>query len=181
MTRPRLLIGLAIPIALALAIALVLFTSRDNPTPPNPTLAASTTPPTTQQPADQWLTIVRQIIDERHALYQNPQPELLKQIYDVGCPCYEQEFQQLGDLQRRGLRYNDRGTEVQQARLIGRARDPSKRVVAIEVTSRQFAQVLVDGTGKVVKQSPATPSKKNIYELIRGSDRRWRVYLTYKA
>jgi hypothetical protein len=182
MTRPRLTIGLAIPIALAVAIALVLRTHQDETVPPTPTVAASTTPPTTQPPqGEQWLPIMRQILDFRHSLFENPRPELLKAIYDPGCPCYAQELRQLDDLRRKGLRYNDRGTEVQQARLIGRARDPSKPVVAIEVTSRQFAQVLVDSNGNVVQQAPAMPSKRSIYELIRASDGRWRVYLVYRA
>jgi hypothetical protein len=183
MTRPRLIVGLAIPITLALAIALVLLlTNHDGTSPPPATVAASTTPPTTR-PAKggQWLPIMRQILDFRHSLFENPRPELLKEIYDPGCPCYAQEFRQLEDLRRKGLRYNDRGTEVQHARLIGRARDPSKPVAAIEVTSRQFAQVLVSSNGNVVQQFPATSSKKSVYELIRGSDGRWRVYLVYRA
>ena len=60
MTRPRLIVGLAIPIALALAIALVLLTHHEDTSPPPATVATSTTPPTTQPPQDQWLRIVRQ-------------------------------------------------------------------------------------------------------------------------
>jgi hypothetical protein len=181
MTRSRLIAGLAIPIALAIAIVLVLFTNRDSEPPPTTAAAAPTIPPTTQPTQDQWLGIMRQILDYRHSLFTNPRPELLKQIYDVGCPCYEEELGQLTDLRRQGLRYNDRGVEVQQTKQIGSARDPTKPVVAIEVTSRQFEQVLVDRDGNVVRQSPATTPRKNIYELIRGGDGRWRVYLVYRS
>ncbi|HVD13514.1 MAG TPA: hypothetical protein VNK73_03620 [Actinomycetota bacterium] len=182
MTRPRLIAGLAIPVALAIAIVLVLFTNRDQESPPTITAAAPTTiPPTTQPPQDQWLGIMRQILDYRHSLFVNPRPELLKEIYDVGCPCYSDEFKQLTDLRQQGLHYNDRGTEVQRTKQIGSARDPAKPVVAIEVTSRQFPQILVDRSGKVIRQSPASTLRKNIYELIRGADGRWRVYLVYRA
>jgi len=180
MTRPRLLIGLAIPIALALAIALVLFTSRDNPTPPTPTVAASTTPPTTQQPADQWLTIVRQIIDERHALFENPRPEALKEIYDQNCSCFKQDHDALIDLQRRGLHYNDQGTTVRSAKLVGRARDPSKPVVAVEVVSQQLPQVLVNKSGNVVERIPGAAPARTVFQLIRGADLRWRVFQVFK-
>jgi hypothetical protein len=182
MTRPRLIAGLAIPVALAVAIVLVLFANRDPESPPTTVAAAPTTaPPTTQPAQDEWLGIMRQILDYRHSLFVNPRPELLKKIYDVGCPCYGEEFKQLTELRQQGLRYNDRGTEVQRTKQIGSARDPAKSVVAIEVTSRQYPQVLVDRSGKVVRQSPSSAPRKNIYELIRGADGRWRVYLVYRA
>jgi hypothetical protein len=181
MTRPRLIAGLAIPLALAIAIVLVLLTNRDPEPPPTITAAPTTAPPTTQPPQDQWLGIMRQILDYRHSLFVNPRPELLKEIYDVGCPCYSEEFKQLTELRQQGLRYDDRGTEVQRTKQIGSARDPAKPVVAIEVTSRQYPQMLVDSSGKVIRQSPASAPKKNIYELIRGADGRWRVYLVYRA
>jgi hypothetical protein len=182
MTRPRLIAALAIPVALAIAIVVVLFTNRDQQPPPTITAAAPTTVPATTQPIqDQWLGIMRQILDYRHSLFVNPRPELLKEIYDVGCPCYDEEFKQLTDLKQQGLRYDDRGTEVQRTKQIGSARDPAKAVVAIEVTSRQFPQILVDRSGKIIRQSPATTPRKNIYELIRGTDGRWRVYLVYRA
>lgn len=181
MTRPRLIIGLAIPVALALAIALVLFTSRDETTPPTPTVAASTTPPTTQQPQDQWLTIVRQIVEYRHSLFENPRPELLERIYDKRCPCYAQDFKILSDLQRHGLHYNDEGIEVRSAKLVGRARDPRKPIVAVQVIARQLPQALVDRNGKTVKETPGTRPSKTIYNLIRGEDNIWRAYLIYKG
>ncbi len=179
MTRPRLLIGLAIPIALALAIALVLFTSHDNTSPPTPTVAASTTPLTTQQPVDQWLTIVRQIIDARHALYASPDPERLAEVYDKGCPCYKKEYPVLADLKRRGLHYEDRGVEVQRAKLISRAQQGTP-LVAIEVVSREYPKILKDRTGKVLEQSSGSANLKTVFELIRGSDNRWRVYFLYR-
>jgi hypothetical protein len=178
MTRPRLLIGLAIPIALALAIALVLFTSRDNTSPPTPTVAASTTPLTTQQPVDQWLTIVRQIIDERHALYQNPQPELLDRIYDKNGPAYPREYQALRDLKQQGLRYKDQGVEVRDAKLIGRAQGTNG--VAIEVTSREFSRTLIAADGRVIRREPGSPATKVVYNLIKGDDQRWRIYVVYR-
>jgi hypothetical protein len=180
MTRPRLLIGLAIPIALALAIALVLATSRDNTSPPTPTVAASTTPLTTQQPVDQWLTIVRQIMEYRHSLYTNPNPALLGRIYQKRCPCYEQEQKALIELQQRGWRHNDKGIEVLRTKLLGRGVNKTPPVVAIEVIGRGYPQVVVDGAGKVVKKEPGFSSTRFIYELTQESDRQWRVSLIIK-
>jgi hypothetical protein len=182
MTRPRLIAGLTIPVALAIAIVLVLFTNRDQQSPPTITAAAPTTVPATTQPTqDQWLTIVRQIVDYRHSLFENPQPGLLENIYDKRCPCYAQDYRILVDLQRRGLHYSDKGTEVRSAKLVGRARDPKKPIVAVEAVTRQLPQVLVDRSGKAVKETPGSQPSKTIYNLIRGSDNVWRAYLVYKG
>jgi hypothetical protein len=181
MTRPRLIAGLAIPIALAIAIVLVLFTNRDPEPPPTTAAAAPTTPPTTQPTQDQWLKIVRQIVEYRHSLFENPQPELLERIYDRRCPCYTQDYQSLLDLQRRGLHYDDQGVEVRSAKLVGRARDPSKPIIAVEVVTRQLPQVLVDRDGKTIKETPGSRPTKTIYNLIRGQDNVWRAYLIYKG
>jgi hypothetical protein len=181
MTRPRLIIGLAIPITLALAIALVLFAHHDDTSPPPATVAAaSTTPPTTQPPQDQWLTIIRQIVAERHALFENPRPEALKDIYHPNCSCFKQDQQMLADLQRRGLHYEDQGTTVRSAKLVGRARDASTPVVAVEVISQQLPQVLVDSLGNVVERIPKSAPSRRVFQLIRGSDRRWRVFQIFR-
>jgi hypothetical protein len=180
MTRPRLIAGLAIPIALAVAIVLVLFTNRDSAPPPTTVAAAPTTPPTTQPTQDQWLTIVRQIVEYRHTLFENPQPEALRNIYDTNCACYQQDLQALSDLRNRGLHYNDEGTRVRSAKLVGRARDPSKPVVSVEVVSQQLPQVLVDGSGSVVERKPGSAPIKIVYQLIRGADSRWRVFQIFR-
>jgi hypothetical protein len=180
MTRPRLIVGLAILIALAVAIALVLRTHQDETVPPTPTVAASTTPPTTQPPQDQWLRIVRQIVDERHALFENPRPEALKDIYHPNCSCFKQDQQALADLQRRGLHYDDQGTSVRSAKLVGRARDPSTPVVAVEVISQQLPQVLVNSSGNVVERIPKSAPTRTVFQLIRGADRRWRVFQVFR-
>jgi hypothetical protein len=181
MTRPRLIAGLAIPVVLAIAIVLVLATNRDPASPPTITAAAPTTvPPTTQPTQDQWLTIVRQIVDYRHSLFENPQPQSLKNIYVTNCACYKQDFQILTDLQRRGLHYDDEGTKVLSAKLVGRARDPSKPVVSVEVVSQQLSQVLVDGSGSVVDRTPASAPLRTVFQLIRGADHRWRVFQVFR-
>lgn len=179
MTRPRLIVGLAIPIALALAIALVLLTHHEDTSPPPATVAASTTPPTTQPPQDQWLTIIRQIVAERHALYEAPAPERLVEIYDPGCPCYRKEYAELADLKRRGLHYEDRGVEVQRAKLISRSQQGTP-LVAVEVVSKESPKILKDRAGNVVDQSSGSANLKAVFELIRGPDRRWRVYFLYR-
>ena len=179
MTRPRLIAGLAIPVALAIAIVLVLLANRDPEPPPTIAAAAPTTvPPTTQPPQDQWLTIVRQIINERHALYTNPEPDRLGEIYDEGCPCYRQEHAALEDLRRRSLHYDDRGVEVQRAKVLSRAQQG--RLVAVEVLAREFPRVLKDQTGRIVEQSSGSANVKTVFELVRGSDNRWRVYFLYR-
>jgi hypothetical protein len=181
MTRPRLIAGLAIPVALAIAIVLVLVTNRDQQPPPTITAAAPTTVPATTQPTqDQWLTIVRQIVDYRHSLFENPQPQSLKNIYDTNCACYKQDYQVLTDLQRRGLHYDDEGTKVRSAKLVGRARDPSKAVVSVEVVSQQLPQVLVDGSGSVVDRIPESAPVRTVFQLIRGADQRWRVFQVFR-
>jgi hypothetical protein len=179
MTRPRLIAGLAIPVALAIAIVLVLFTNRDQQSPPTITAAAPTTVPATTQPTqDQWLTIVRQIINERHAIYQHPQPELLERIYDRNGPAYPKEYQTLVSLKQRGLRYEDQGVEIRDAKLIGKAQGTSG--VAIEVTSREFPKSLVAADGRVIKREPGSSPTRTVYNLIKGGDRRWRIYVVYR-
>jgi hypothetical protein len=179
MTRRRLIAGLAIPVALAVAIVLVLVTSRDPESPPTtPAAAPTTAPPTTQPAQDEWLTIVRQIVEERHAIYQNPQPELLSQIYDRNGPAYPKEYQTIVGLRQQGLHYRDQGVEIRDAKLIGKAQGTTG--VAIEVTSREFPKALINADGKVIRTEPATPPAKVVYNLIKGSDQRWRIYVVYK-
>ena len=179
MTRPRLIAGLAIPVALAIAIVLVLFTNRDQQPPPTITAAAPTTVPATTQPTqDQWLTIVRQIINERHALYARPEPDRLGEIYDRGCPCYKQEHAALEELKQRGLHYDDRGVEIQRAKLISQGKQG--RLVAVEVVSKEYPRALKDQAGRIVEQSSGSTNVKTVFELIRGSDDRWRVYFLYR-
>jgi hypothetical protein len=179
MTRPRLIAGLAIPVALAIAIVLVLFTNRDPEPPPTITAATPTTvPPTTQPTQDQWLTIVRQIINERHAIYQHPQPELLARIYDRNGPAYPKEYQALVSLKQRGLRYEDQGVEIRDAKLIGKAQGTTG--VAIEVISRELPRSLVAVDGRVIKREPGSPPTKFVYNLIKGDDQRWRIYVVYQ-
>ncbi|HEY2960606.1 MAG TPA: hypothetical protein VGM21_20745 [Actinomycetota bacterium] len=178
MTRPRLIVGLAIPIALALAIALVLLTHHEDTSPPPATVAASTTPPTTQPPQDQWLMIIRQIVAERHALYQNPQPELLGRIYDKNGPAYPKEYQTLRALKQQGFRYEDQGIEIRTARVVGRAQGAVG--VAIEATTREFPRTLIAGDGRVIRKEPGSPPTKVVYSLIKGDDQRWRIYVVYR-
>jgi hypothetical protein len=182
MNRTRLAIGIAIPVLLAIVLAVVFLQGRR---PAGEAAPATTAPPTTvpstttqvQPPkasGEDWLAIMREILSYRHQLYANPQPNLLDQIYDRRCPCYAQERKVLTDLQRRGWRYDDKGVDVTEAKLLARATNkPSD--VAVEVLVRSHAQVLLDKAGEVVKRTPpASPSYK-AYELVRGSDGRWRV------
>jgi hypothetical protein len=105
----------------------------------------------------------------------------LEQIYDKRCPCYAQDYKILLDLQQQGLHYNDKGIEVRSAKLVGKARDPKKPIVVVEVVTRQLPQVLVDSSGKIVKETPGSGPTKTIYNLIRGRDNTWRAYLIYKG
>ena len=188
MSRSRLAAGIAVLVVLAAALVLVLL-NRDGSDQPAPATvaAASTTPPTTQATpppttgGENWLAIMRQLMAYRHSLFTDPRPELLGEVYDRRCPCYGQDFKELTDLKRRGLHYDDQGVQVQSAKLVGKARDPSKPVVAVEVVTRQLPQTLVDAQGKVVRELPETGPTKTIYNLIRGADGRWRAYLIYRG
>ncbi|HEV8649686.1 MAG TPA: hypothetical protein VG276_09840 [Actinomycetes bacterium] len=188
MSRSRLAAGIAVLVVLAAVLVLVLL-NRDGSDQPAPATvaAASTTPPTTQATpppttgGENWLAIMRQLMAYRHSLFTDPRPELLGEVYDRRCPCYGQDFKELTDLKRRGLHYDDQGVQVQSAKLVGKARDPSKPVVAVEVVTRQLPQTLVDAQGKVVRELPETGPTKTIYNLIRGADGRWRAYLIYRG
>jgi len=187
MNRTRLAAGIAV--LLVLAVVLVLVLNRDGGDQPAPTTAAaaSPTPPTTQANppsttrGEDWLAVMRQLMAYRHSLFTDPRPELLGEVYDRRCPCYGQDFKELTDLKRRGLHYDDQGVRVQSAKLVGKARDPSKPVVAVEVVTSQLPQTLVDAQGKVVRELPGTGPTKTIYNLIRGADGRWRAYLIYRG
>ncbi len=184
MNRTRLAVGIAIPVLLAIVLAVLLLQGRDpaDEAAPVVTVAPTTTlpPPTTAQIAppkatgEDWLAIMRDILSFRHSLYENPQPNLLDQIYDSRCPCYAHEHQILSDLKSRGWRYNDEGVEVLKAKLLARARNkPSD--VAVEVFVRSRVQILLNKADEVVKRTPASSPAYQDYELIRGSDGRWRV------
>jgi len=185
MNRSRLVAGAAVSLVLALVLVLVLLNRGGDGEPAASTVAAATTPPTqaTQPPpsGENWLAIMRQLFAFRHSLFADPRPELLGEVYDRRCPCYAQDFKELTDLRRRGLHYDDQGVQVQSARLVGKARDPAKPVVAVEVATRQLPQVLVDSQGKVVRELPGSGPVTTIYNLIRGTDGRWRAYLVYRG
>jgi hypothetical protein len=185
-SRSRLAVGLAIPVLLAVALALVLLNRGGDGTPAPSTAATPTVPPTTRATpttggGEDWLAVVRQLVAYRHSLFANPRPELLGEIYDPRCPCYAQDAKALTDLERQGLHYGDQGIQVQSAKLVGKARDPSKPIVAVEVVTRQLPQVLLDRDGKVVRRQPGSGPVTTIYNLIRGADGRWRAYLIYRG
>ncbi|HEY5988378.1 MAG TPA: hypothetical protein VIV12_18670 [Streptosporangiaceae bacterium] len=184
MNRTRLAAGVAIPVLLAVVLAVLLLQGHRpaGEAAPAPTVAPTTTapPPITTQPeppkatGENWLAIMRDILTYRHSLYENPQPNLLDQIYDRRCPCYAREHRVLTHLRSRGLRYDDQGVEILKARLLGRAKNrPSD--VAVEVLVLTRTQILVDKAGKLVKRTPASSPNYQDYELLRGPDGRWRV------
>lgn len=184
MTRSRLAAAIAIPILLAIGLAFTFLQGRHPAGQAAPaTVAPSSSlppPPTTSKPnppkatGEDWLAIMSDILTYRHYLYEHPQPNLLPQIYDKRCPCYQREFQALNDLRRRGWRYDDEGVEILKAKLLGQAKDrPSD--VAVETLVRTRTQVLVDADGNVVKRVRGTDPTFQDYELIRGPDGRWRV------
>jgi hypothetical protein len=183
MNRKRLAVGIAIPVLLAIVLAVVLLQDGRpaSEAAPVTTVAPSTSPPPTtakvQPPkatGDDWVAIMRDILSFRHQLYENPQPNLLDQIYDRRCPCYEQERKVLADLERRGWRYSDRGVTVVSTKLRGRGVGNSS-VVALESIIQTAPQVLVDRNGRILQKRPASGPTKMTYELIRGQDGRWHV------
>jgi hypothetical protein len=186
MNRTRLAAGIAIPALLVIVLAVYFLQGRRpaGEAAPVPTVAPTTTapPPTTSEveppkaTGDNWLAIMRDILTYRHHIYENPQPNLLDQIYDPRCPCYAQERKALADLATRGWRYNDKGVTVLRAKLLGRAAGDAS-IVAVEVVSRSFPQVLVDRNGKILERKSGSPATKTPYELVRGKDGRWRVSL----
>jgi hypothetical protein len=183
-SRSRLAAAVAIPLLLAIGLAFTFLRGRQPADTAAPITVTSTTtvppPPTTRMPnppkakGEDWLAIMSDILTFRHDLYERPQPNLLSQIYDKRCPCYQREFQALTDLRRRNLRYDDQGVQVLKAKQLGQAKGrPSD--VAVEALIRTRMQVLVDANGGVVKRIPEAGPKYQDYELIRGPDRRWRV------
>jgi hypothetical protein len=183
-SRSRLAAAVAIPLLLAIGLAFTFLRGRQPADTAAPITVTSTTtvppPPTTRMPnppkakGEDWLAIMSDILTFRHDLYERPQPNLLSQIYDKRCPCYQRERATLADLQRRGWRYNDQGVKVVQAELRGRGVGNSS-IVAIESVIRTSEQMLLDQAGKVVQRRAASGPTKMTYELIRGSDGRWRV------
>jgi hypothetical protein len=184
MNRTRLAAGIAIPVLLVVVLAVYFLQDRRpaSEAAPAPTVAPTTTapPPTTSKVAppkatsDNWLAIMRDILTYRHHIYENPQPNLLDQIYDRRCPCYAQERKALADLASRGWRYNDKGVTVLKAKLRGRGVGNSS-IVAVESMIRTAQQVLLDRNGKVLQRKAESGPTKMTYELIRGKDGRWRV------
>jgi hypothetical protein len=184
MNRTRLAAGIAIPVLLVVVLAVYFLQDRRpaSEAAPAPTVAPTTTapPPTTSKVAppkatgDNWLAIMRDILTYRHRIYENPQPNLLDQIYDRRCPCYAQERKALADLASRGWRYNDKGITVLKAKLLGRGtgKPPS---VALDVVERVNPEVLLDRSGKIRSQKPGSANKTVTYELVQGADHRWRV------
>jgi hypothetical protein len=184
MNRTRLAAGVAIPVLLVGVLAVLLLQGRHpaGEAAPAQTVAPTTTapPPITTQPeppkatGENWLAIMRDILTYRHYLYENPQPNLLDQIYDRRCPCYAQERRALADLERRGWRYNDKGVTILKTTLLGRGtgQPPS---VALDVVERVHPQVLLDRAGKIRDQKPGIAAKTITYELVQGADHRWRV------
>jgi hypothetical protein len=185
MNRKRLAVGIAIPVLLAIVLAVVLLQDGRpaSEAAPVTTVAPPTTPPPTtakvQPPkatGDDWVAIMRDILSFRHQLYENPQPNLLDQIYDRRCPCYEQERKVLADLERRGWRHNDKGVTVLRAKLLGRAAGNAP-IVAVEVVAQSFPEIVVDRSGKIVDRKSQSSVTKTPYELLRGGEGRWRVAL----
>jgi hypothetical protein len=185
-TRSRIIAGIAIPVALAIGLVVILLLQGRHPTgqaAPTTTAVPSTSvppPPTTSKPnppkatGENWLAIMSDILTYRHSLYENPQPNLLDQIYDKRCPCYAQERSALADLARKGWRYNDNGVKVLKAKLLGRG-SGKPASVALDVVERVFPQILVDRSGKIIQKRAGTSARTTNYELVQGDDLKWHV------
>jgi hypothetical protein len=185
-TRSRIIAGIAIPVALAIGLVVILLLQGRHPTgqaAPTTTAVPSTSvppPPTTSKPnppkatGENWLAIMSDILTYRHSLYENPQPNLLDQIYDKRCPCYAQERSALADLARKGWRYNDNGVKVLKAKLLGRG-SGKPASVALDVVERVFPQILVDRSGKIIQKRAGTSARTTTYELVQGDDLKWHV------
>jgi hypothetical protein len=184
-SRSRVVAGIAITVVLTVAVVVVLLTQGRHPASEAVTTtegpARTTQPPaTTAKPnppnatGENWLAIMSDILTYRHSLYQNPQPDLLDQIYDKRCPCYAQERAALLDLARKGWRYHDNGVKVLKAKLLGRGtgKPPS---VALDVVERVYPEVLVDRSGKTIQRRPGSSARTTTYELVQGDDLNWRV------
>src|SRR5262249_27245970 len=121
-SRSRIVAGIAITVVLTVAVVVVLLTQGRHPaseavttterlTPTTPPPVTTTKPNPPNATGENWLAIMSDILTYRHSLYENPQPDLLDQIYDKRCPCYAQERTALQDLIRKGWRYNDNGVK----------------------------------------------------------------------
>jgi hypothetical protein len=184
-SRWRIVAGIAIPVVLAIVVVVVLLLQGRHPAgqaAPTTAVPATTAPPpvTTGPPnppkatGENWLAIMSDILTYRHSLYENPQPNLLDQIYDKRCPCYAQERAALQDLARKGWRYNDNGVKVLKARLLGRG-SGKPASVALDVVERIYPQVLVDRNGKIIQKKIGSSARTTTYELVQSDDRTWRV------
>jgi len=184
-SRPRLAAAIAIPLLLALGLVFTFLQGRPagqagpaavaprSSIPPPPTTSKPNPPKAT---GEDWLAIMSDILTYRHQLYEHPQPNLLSQIYDKRCPCFVQERNVLADLQRRGLKYTDQGVQVLSAKLLGRAAT-NRSIVAVEVVSQTPQQTLIDRAGKIVQRKAGSGPSKTAYQLLRGTDGRYRVTL----
>jgi hypothetical protein len=143
---------------------------------PSPTESPTPSPPEVPTPdltGSNFSTIVRNMNDFRHWLYQHPDPSLVGEIYDLRCACYGRFQQELQTLQQKGLRYADQGVLVDKVTVVNRV---SQNSVVLEVTTHQGQQLVVDATtGAVDARGPGWPPKRALYSFQRESDGSWRV------
>lgn len=140
---------------------------------------ASTTAPvarsTLATTGEDFETIAKEIVAYRIWLGENPDPNLLGNIYLAECPCYEPVHKALVNLSTAGERFDDAGAEVVNVELMDRLGPDAVRLIVIQ-KSNGLARV-VNAKGEAVEEGTGRvpPPEADRYYLKRGSDGRWRV------
>jgi hypothetical protein len=180
--RRQLTIVLAILLLTLVAGTAIVFVGRDPgdaepaqvAAPETTTAPTSTTepPPELENTGEDFNRIWQSINAYYVWLGRNPEPELLDEIFNRRCECYQPNLERLQLLDKRGWRYKDDGIQVVSVK-VGRRSSPSR--VLLEVIDRQGPQIIVDRSGKVVRRGVGWVPTRRAMILDLSEDRHWRI------
>ena len=139
-----------------------------------PTTTAASQPPGLANTGDDPVAATLSIASYRRWLIEHPQPNLLETIVRRSCRCWDANFSGLDGLANKGWRYDPALPPYEPPEVSLRDRPAPDTAVVYVLLPATPATRVVDSTGAVVQDLPATGRRAALYSLVREGGR-WRI------
>ena len=148
--------------------------SSTAPSRSSSTTALTSTPRALENAGDDLVAVTLSISSFRRWLLEHPRPDLLERIVRPSCSCWDANHQGLDGLATKGWRYEPGLPPYVAPEVSVRDRPgPDVAIVYVVLPASPRLQV-VDASGAVVQEIPASERRGALYSLVREAGR-WRI------